>query len=101
MPFILVVLCAALGYIHPAYCLVLLMLPQAIWVMWSMVMFAKGVEVPTDHPHKWLGPMDNWDKVEPGNRYYLMRWFAMRNVNTGFCLIMMLVKIVLYIISIC
>lgn len=101
VPFILVVICAVMGYIHPAYCLVLLMLPQAIWVMWSMVMFAKGVEVPTDHPHKWLGPMDNWDKVEPGNRYYLMRWFAMRNVNTGFCLIMMAVKIVLYIISIC
>ena len=100
-PFILVLACVLLGYIHPAYSLVLLMLPQACWVMWSMVMFAKKVEVPTVHPHKWLGPMDNWDKVEPENRYYLMRWFAMRNVNTGFCLIMMAVKIVLYIISIC
>ena len=96
VPFILVVLCAITHYIHPAYCLVLLMLPQACWVMWSMVMFTKGVEVPTEHPHWWLGPMDNWDKVEPGNRYYLMRWFAMRNVNTGFCVIMMIVKLVLY-----
>ena len=29
-----------------------------------------------------------------------MRWYTMRNVNTGFCLIMALVKITLYIISI-
>ncbi|MBR3648118.1 MAG: prenyltransferase [Paludibacteraceae bacterium] len=100
VPFLLVVGCVVMGYIHWAYSLVLLMLPRAIWVMWAMVMFAKKVEVPTDNPPRWLGPMDNWDKVEPENRYYLMRWFAMRNVNTGFCLIMALVKITLYIISI-
>jgi len=98
VPFILVIACVIAGYIHWAYGFVLLMLPQACWVMWSMVMFAKGVEVPTEHPHKWLGPMDNWDKVEPENRYYLMRWYAMRNVNTGFCFIMAVVKVTLYIV---
>jgi hypothetical protein len=56
--------------------------------------------VPTDNPPRWLGPMDNWDKIEQDNRYYLMRWYTMRNVNTGFCLIMAVVKITLYIISI-
>lgn len=99
VPFLLVIACVLAGYIHWAYSLVLLMLPQACWVMWSMVMFAKKVEVPTDHPHKWLGPMDNWDKIEPENRYYLMRWYAMRNVNTGFCLIMALVKLTLYLLQ--
>ena len=100
VPFMLVIGCVVAGYIHWAYSLVLLMLPRAIWVMWAMVMFAKKVEVPTDNPPRWLGPMDNWDKIEQDNRYYLMRWYAMRNVNTGFCLIMAVVKITLYIISI-
>ena len=100
MPFVLVIGCVLAGYIHWAYSFVLLMLPRAIWVMWAMVMFAKKIDVPTDNPPRWLGPMDNWDKVEQDNRYYLMRWYAMRNVNTGFCLIMAVVKITLYIISI-
>ena len=97
-PFILVLACVLTGYIHWAYSFVCLMLPQAVWVMWAMVMFAKGVEVDTDNPHKWLGPMDNWDKVEKENRYYLLRWYAMRNVNTGFCFILAIVKIVLTLI---
>ncbi len=99
VPFALVIGCVATGYIHWAYSLVLLMIPQAIWVMWAMVMFAKGIEVPTEHPHKWLGPMDNWDKIEPENRYYLLRWYTMRNINTGFCAIIAIVKIVLYVIE--
>lgn len=100
VPFLLVIGCVLAGYIHWAYSLVLLMLPRAIWVMWAMVMWTKKIDVPTDHPHKWLGPMDNWDKIEPENRYYLMRWYAMRNVNTGFCLILAAVKLTLYIISV-
>ncbi len=98
-PFLLIVACVLIGYIHWAYLFVLLMLPNACWVMWAMVKFAKKEDVPTDNPPKWLGPMDNWDKIEPENRYYLMRWYAMRNVNTGFCLIMAIAKLTLYILS--
>ena len=98
-PFALVIAFVGLGYIHWAYLFVCLMLPQAIWVMWAMMMFSKGVDVPTESPHKWLGPMENWDKIEPANRYYLMRWYTMRNVNTGFCLILIVVKIVLLIFN--
>ena len=99
MPFVLVLICVATGYIHWAYSFVCLMLPQAIWLMWAMVMFAQKKEVPTDHPHWWLGPMDNWDKVEESNRYYLLRWYTMRNINTGFCLILAVVKLLLYFIG--
>lgn len=95
-PFLLVLLCVLLSYIHWAYIFVCLMLPQAFWLMWAMVMFAKKVEVDTSHPHPWLGPMDNWDKVEEENRYYLLRWYTMRNINTGFCLILAVVKLILY-----
>lgn len=95
VPFILVLLCVVFGYIHWAYSFVLLMIPQALWLMWAMIMFAKHVEVPTDHPHRWLGPMDNWEHIEKENRYYLLRWYTMRNINTGFCFIIAVVKIVL------
>lgn len=95
VPFILVLLCVAFSYIHWAYSFVLLMMPQALWLMWAMIMFAKHVEVPTDHPHRWLGPMDNWEHIEKENRYYLLRWYTMRNINTGFCFIIAVVKIIL------
>ena len=98
-PFILVLACVAAGYIHWAYSFVCLMLPQAAWLMWAMVMFAKKVEVPTEKPYWWLGPMDNWANIEQGNRYYLLRWYTMRNINTGFCLILAVVKIVLLIVQ--
>lgn len=97
VPFILVLLCVAFGYIHWAYSFVLLMIPQALWLMWAMIMFAKNVEVPTDYPHRWLGPMDNWEHIEKENRYYLLRWYTMRNINTGFCFIIAVVKIALLI----
>jgi len=96
LPFILVLLCIVSGYIHWAYAFVCLMLPQAIWLMWAMIMFSRKVEVPTDHPHPWLGPMDNWENIEPANRYYLLRWYTMRNINTGFCMIIAVVKLLLY-----
>ena len=99
MPFILVLLCVAFGYIHWAYSFVLLMLPQAVWLMWAMIMFAKHVEGPTDHPHRWLGPMDNWEHIEKENRYYLLRWYTMRNINTGFCFIIAVVKIISSIVA--
>lgn len=98
-PFLLVVLCVLVGYIHWAYSFVCLMLPQAVWLMWAMVMFAQKKEVATDHPHRWLGPMDNWDKVEEGNRYYLLRWYTMRNINTGYCVILLVVKLILYFVN--
>lgn len=98
-PFVLVMICVAVGYIHWAYCFVCLMLPQAFWLMWAMLMFAKKKEVPTEHPHRWLGPMDNWDKVEVDNRYYLLRWYTMRNINTGFCFILAIVKLILFFVN--
>lgn len=105
-PFILFIVMACVGYISPWYCLVLLMLPRACWVMGSMMAFSYP-----DKPffvkhraffnerHSWLGPMDNWEQIEPSNRYYLLRWYTMRNVNTGFCLILAAVKIALLILQ--
>lgn len=100
-PFLLVIACVVTGYIHWAYLFTLLVLPRAVWLMWSMVMWTRKVDIPTETPPKWLGPMELWNKVEPENRYFLIRWYTMRNVNTAFCVIMILVKITLYIISLC
>ncbi len=98
VPFLLVMVCVFFGYIHWLYVLVLLMLPQSFWLMRAMVLHTKNIEVNTDNPPKWLGPMDNWAKVEKENRYYLLRWYTMRNINTGFCFIIAVVKILLFFI---
>lgn len=96
VPFLLVVLAVYVGYIHWAYLLTLVMLPQTFWLMNSMVRYAKKQPVDTANPPKWLGPMDNLEEhVRNNNDYYIVRWYTMRNINTGFCLIVAVVKLVL------
>ncbi len=96
LPFLLIIGGVVVGYMHWAYLLVLLMLPQMCWGMWSMIKWARKEEVDTAHPAKWLGPMDDLEMhVANHNDYYIVRWYVMRNVNTGFCLILAVVKIVL------
>ena len=96
VPFLLIAGGVAIGYMHWAYLFVFLVFPQMCWGMWSMVKFARKEPVDTAHPAKWLGPMDHLEQlVAAGNDYYIVRWYVMRNVNSGFCLILAIVKVVL------
>ena len=98
-PFAVVIAAVAAGEMHPAYLLTLLMLPRAVWLVWSLWKFTSGEEIDTDHPKWYLGRFDYWEQAGQANlRWYLIRWFTARNIVTGFSFLAIIVKIALLII---
>lgn len=99
LPLLLVVGCVAVGYIHWAYLFVLLQLPRCIWLWRSTYCFMYGIPFDTKNPPKWLGMIERLhDAIEHDVDYYVVRWMCMRNINTGFCFTIVLVKIILTLI---
>lgn len=98
-PFVVIVVAVLAGALHPAYLFTCLMLPRAIWLVWSLYRFVYDLPVDTDHPKWYLGRFDYWDQAgEAGLRWYLIRWFTARNIVTGFSLMAIVVKVVLVIL---
>ncbi len=98
LPFALIVTAVALGYIHPLYLLVLLMIPRAVWLVRSLHAYNRGETGVPDSPPKWLGRMKDWDAVRAkGIDWFLMRWLTARNILSGFCLLIVFVKVILMI----
>ena len=98
LPFALIITAVALGFSHPAYLAVLLVLPRAIWLFRSLVLFTKGQMMEIEKPAKWLGPMPGWEQIREAKiDWFLARWFCARNLLSGFCIVMGVVAIILMI----
>ena len=99
-PFAMIVAAVACGYLHPAYLAVALVLPRAIWLFRSLVLFTKGEMMEIEKPAKWLGPMPGWDQIRAAKvDWFLARWFCARNLLSGFCVLIGLVAIILMIVK--
>ena len=100
LPFVLIITAVATGYIHPLYLLVLLMIPRAVWLIRSLHAYNCGETGVPATPPRWLGRMmKDWDAVkEKGIDWFLMRWLTARNILSGFCLLIVLVKVILMIV---
>ncbi len=99
-PFAVILAAVIAGTVHPAYLLTLLMLPRAVWLVWSLWRFVNDREIDVDHPKWFLGRFDYWEMAgEAGLRWYLIRWFTARNIVTGFSLLVIVVKTALLLIS--
>lgn len=98
LPFAIVIAAVCLGFFHPAYLAVLLVLPRAIWLCHSLREFSHGrIDVP-GLPPKWLGPMSGMDKLRALKvDWFMIRWYTSRNILSGFCLIITIVKLILLI----
>lgn len=97
-PFVIYVMSISLGTLHWAYLAVLLVLPRAVWLFWSLVQFTKGIDIEKElvKPRKMLGPMGNWEAYrKSGLDWFLIRWLTARNTVSGFCLITIVVHIIL------
>lgn len=96
LPFIMVVCAVALGMLHPLYLAVLLVLPRALWLCGSLRRYSIGdFEMPAAPP-KFLGKMREWEPVRAsGVDWFLMRWMAARNTLSGFCSVIIIVKLIL------
>ena len=100
VPFAMIVAAVACGYLHPAYLAVALVLPRAIWLFRSLVLFTKGEMMEIEKPAKWLGPMPGWDQIRAAKvDWFLARWFCARNLLSGFCVLIGLVAIILMIVK--
>ena len=99
LPYLLVVLSVVLGYLHPAYLAVLVVLPRSLWLCSSLSDFANGKQDVPEKPYRWLGPMREWEPVRAsGVDWFLMRWLTARNILSGFCLVLIVVKLILLIV---
>lgn len=95
LPFILVFVGVALGYLHVAYLIVSLLLPMALFLWQSVRKFV--YDEPEDMTIKfWMGPMGNWEGYKKaGLDWFLFRWLMARNLVTFFCLFLVIVNIIL------
>lgn len=95
-PFLMIVAAVVFGYLHPAYLAVLIVLPRAVWLFRSLVLFSKGEMMEVPNPRKWLGPMPDWEAIRAAHiDWFLARWFCARNLLSGFCLVTGIVAIIL------
>ncbi len=101
LPYLCVVVAVVMGWLHPAYLAVLLVLPRSIWLFWSLIQFCRQADFSQEleHPRKFLGNMGkDWEGVrKAGLDWFLIRWLTARNIVSGFCLCIIIVKIILLI----
>lgn len=99
LPFAAIVAAVCLGKLSAWYLLVLLDLPRALWLCDSLIKFTKrqpGVPDVPEKPLPWLGGMSkDWNAVRAaGIDWFLMRWFCARNILSGFCLLLIVAKLI-------
>lgn len=100
LPLVSIVLAVCLGALSPAYLAILLVSPASIWLCHSLYRFNEGLTEVAESPAFFLGPMPNWPAIrEAGMDWFMMRWLTARNVLAGFCVIIIIVKLVLLIFS--
>jgi len=78
----------------PWYLLTLATLPMSAYLVVSTYRFVNQIPQ-DDKPRWWMGPMGNWDEyVKYGMDWFLIRWLLARNIDTFFCLIVILVFVI-------
>lgn len=77
----------------PWYLLALATAPMSVFLVISTYRFVNRIPQ-DDKPRWWMGPMGNWDEyVKYGMDWFLIRWLLARNIDTFFCLIVILVYV--------
>ncbi len=98
-PYILMLAGVLFFGLHWAYLLTLLVLPVSVWLVKSLADFA------FDRPYKieikpWMGPMGDFEKYKAARMdWFMLRWLVARNIDTFFCLIIIIINIVLAILA--
>ena len=96
LPYLIVVVAVLLKDMSALYLTVLLLIPNSIWLCRSLAAYNRGETGVPEKPLPWLGPMGDWERVRArGIDWFLMRWMAARNILSGFCLIVLIVRLVL------
>ncbi|MDR1592732.1 MAG: prenyltransferase [Prevotellaceae bacterium] len=95
VPFLLMLVGVACGWLHVGFLLVFLLLPMAISLFRSLEQFVHHKEADLTIRF-WMGPMGKWDDYcKFGVGWFMFRWLQARNMIMFFCLILILVNLVL------
>lgn len=95
--FCLIANIAAFGW-SPWFLLTLITVPMSVFLVISTYRFVMGIPQ-EDKPKWWMGPMGDWDGyVKAGMDWFLIRWLLARNIDTFFCLIVIIVHIAISLI---
>ncbi len=95
LPYILIVIGVALGWLHPAYLLTLVTLPVSAWLVKSLADFAFERPVAIII-RPWMGPMGDFGKYKAaGIDWFMLRWLTARNIVSFFCFIIIIVNLIL------
>lgn len=79
---------------NPWFLLTLVTVPMSIFLVISTYRFINDIPQ-EDKPKWWMGPMGDWDSyVKAGMDWFLIRWLLARNIDTFFCLIVIIVYII-------
>lgn len=78
----------------PWFLLTLATVPMSLYLIRSTHNFVNGI-AQDDSPRWWMGPMGDWDSyVKAGMDWFLIRWLLARNIDTFFCLIVIIVYVI-------
>ncbi|MDR1846935.1 MAG: prenyltransferase [Bacteroidales bacterium] len=96
-PFFVVTAGVWLGFMHWLYLAVFMVIPRAVWLFCSMYRFLQNEKAEVRR-EIWLGRMENWQRITAsGLDWFMVRWYASRNLLTSFCFLMMVIHIILQI----
>lgn len=99
LPFVIVVAGVIAGWLHPVSLVALLVLPRAIWLCKSLGRFVKGDKDVKEVPG-YLGRFENWDGIcQAGLGWFMARWYCARNLLSGFCSLLVIANLIVFIIK--
>ncbi|MDR1045295.1 MAG: prenyltransferase [Candidatus Adiutrix sp.] len=89
LPYLLVSLGAAAGYLNRACLLVWLTFPLAVVLFRLMLQYVRDPSLPAARRF-WMGPMSRWEAATAnGIEWFMLRWYLARNLLWSFCLAVM------------
>lgn len=95
LPFVIVVLGVITAQLHWLYLLVLLALPRALWLLSSLLAFARNDAIDTQQPPRFMGRMENWERIcQSGTDWFMIRWYGARNTISAFCQLSIIAHII-------
>lgn len=95
LPFLIILISTFLGITHWSFLTTFLLLPMAIYLVYSLTAFIDKKEIPLI-PKWWMGPMGDFEKYKSANMdWFLIRWLVARNLVSFFCLILSALNLIL------
>jgi 1,4-dihydroxy-2-naphthoate octaprenyltransferase len=94
LPYIFILVGVLNDYLSSGYLAVFLTLPMATGLFYLLIRFT-GNRKEAIKPRFWMGPMENWKRIEAARiDWFMIRWMLSRNLLSFFCLIIIVLSFI-------